>query len=809
MKKSIVLSILIWVCGSLAAAPGPALPTQSLGMPKVFNESLLKETNVNAFLKAGDFNKNNLTNKPWYVYSDRDNNVTYVAPSTTSAQCTTLKFNETLRVAKIQNGFALVYVDPVIQIGSLQISQEAVSKGWVPLTNLLLWSSSLANDKGIYYKALFCRNLDNKESATKEIPTTTCYFDPVKMTSKREVPSDMKFYFIMKRSGNRVLLATESKISTKAASDKLLVGWVGKDDFVSWNQRSCAEPTWIHNHVEYFADKNIEIEIFENKEMNTPRISSVPFRKKEYERRPKYIYRMAGNDLRFPILDDGNTQVYNLSTFKTAGENSKGESISEAEQMQLARYEKMQKINLAIVIDGTDSMKDYYPAVKEAIKEGCRYFNNDKYKIKVGVVIYRDYADGEKGLVETLPLTSVRNIDLINDFLDSGGSYGIQSSPKDKTKAEALYNGINTALDKLKFSNEESNMMLIVGDCGNDVNDNRIQREDLVKKLMKNNMHIMGFQVQNKAEEAYNNFNTQIMWLIRNTLSGIYKELLKDKPASADRIVIRSPGVKSDTGHNEGYNYVYPDIDFQLYTGSYRRAISEINGGKMAPEKLTLHMKQAISSFATTIQGQIDIIQTKANDITANIDDSNANMVIEQSFLERSLGADWREKWKKRQVVSFKGYTPRNSKEGYPYFQPIVFIAEAELRELLKRLEPVYRAAIVGDVRDRKPYFEAMKAMVRSFAPGLSEAEMGALTNAEISKMIVGLNEAPQSLTKYRLDDLTNDKVLPVDKYQSIINDFRNKYDNLYRQVLQSTRYEYKRTFGDVEYYWLPIEMLP
>ena len=801
MRKFIILFILTMVY--IATIAAPALPSTGMPKPKVFTDDLLKKSAVLAFLNSPNFTPNSLSNKVWVVYSDRDNNPTFMQPSFSSAQCTTLKFNETLKVAKVQNGFALVYVDPIVNTSNIfGISSEAVCKGWVHMSRLLLWSSALANDQGIYYKALLCRSLDNADQSARELPTTTCYFAPSKEAKSTEIPSDMNFYFVMKEVGNMVLLAKHRALDA-SASDKMLIGWIERDAFAPWNQRSCAEPTWTHEDVEYFADKNINIQFYDNKSLTGKEISNIKFTRKSYERRPKYIYRMKGNDLRYPILDDNNSSVYNLSTFKTFGNKNSQGGLSDLDSIKLNAFKKQQRINLAIVIDGTKSMEPYYPAVKEAIKQGCNYFNSDKYTLKVGIVIYRDYADGEQGLAEVLPLTNVRNIDRINDFLDSGGSYGIKSASSDKTEAEALYYGINEAMDKLKFKEGESNMMLIVGDCGNDLRDNTITRESLVQKMSAKEMHLMGFQVRNLERDTYSDFNSQIMWLIRNTLLSNYKTV--DKSGTT---TVSHERVLNSEGHNEGNNYK-ANITKQLYLGSYSRALSNINNGMMDPAKLTVHMTGAISSFATTIQEQIDLLEQKAGNIlNFEVDPNNVDLNVEVEFLKKRLGADYVSKLKNAQVITFKGYTPRKSINNKPFFKPIIFIAETELSALLKRMEPVAKAAMLQDARNRKPYFEAMKALLRSLAPGLTEAEMGGLTNNQITKMIGGLNEAPSSLTTYKLDDLTNSQVIPDEKYLSILKDFADKYNNL-RYVFGDTRYEYKRVFGSITYYWLPIQMLP
>ena len=122
-------------------------------------------------------------------------------------------------------------------------------------------------------------------------------------------------------------------------------------------------------------------------------------------------------------------------------------------------------INIGIVIDGTSSMKPYYAAVKDAIKESVEYFPPTA-KVKVGVVIYRDYTDGDY-VTECLPLTNPKYNSELAAFLDNGGKYGIKSAANDKTYTEALYKGIDTALDSFKFVDGESNILLVIGDCGN------------------------------------------------------------------------------------------------------------------------------------------------------------------------------------------------------------------------------------------------------------------------------------------------------------------------------------------------------
>lgn len=809
MKKTIFTAISIFM-GISAIFAQPNLPAKcQASLPKVLNGIILNEKDAIALTGSRDFGQSTPAGKYWVAYSDRNNNTTYKEPKEGAAEYSSLRFNETVRIAKIQNGFALVYAEPNKQLEYPLISAEAKSYGWIPMNKLLLWNSCLANDRGIYNKALLCVNLEKSSSNVQNFGLG--YFGPSTKSDNMQLTTDMNFYYIMKRENGMVLLASQSKMDG-AFSNQVLFCWVPEQSYVPWNQRSCLEPTWKHEDVEYFSAKNIKVDIYKNNKFDSKAISNIPFRKKESATYDQYLYRMSGASLRFPILDDGSTGIYNMSTFSTIGGQAAGTSavdpMDKADSIKLARLKRMLNINLAIVIDGTSSMEPYYPAVKEAIKSGIQYFSQN-YNIKVGVVIYRDYADGDNGLVEVLPLTSAKNITRINSFLDSGGRYGIRSSVNDKTQTEAFYYGLNEALDKLSFRENESNIMLVVGDCGNDAEDKRCaSREDIISKIVAKNIHLMGFQVQNQNVAAFNSFNNQLLYIMRNSLQSNYKKYDANVKVAANK-------AKSSSGADEGYDY-RANVEQQLYIGSHRFADANVNNGKMDPKMLTGHMTSAISSFASTIQTQIDLI-VKADNVAKRTNvgvgikgsASNGNINIDEAFIRETLGDEWAEAMQgSNALVNFRGYAKKKDVSGRDFFKPVIFISMEEFDDLLKRLAPVNEAASNSQTKDRTAYIEAMKALVRSLVPGISDSDMAQLSNGQITAMIGGLNEAASSLTSYTLDDLSNQQAVPAAEYLRIITDFQRKYRNL-KNIRASKTYKFVKEFNSAKYYWVPIEDLP
>ena len=674
------------------------------------------------------------------------------------------------------------------------------------MKKLLLWNACPTNDKGIYNKALLCVNLDNldKSNTSDDAATIgTGYFVPTESTNQKfKLPSDMNFYFIMKKESNMALLATQSKMDGQF-SNQVLYCWVPVKTYVPWNQRSCLEPTWKHDDVEYFADKHITIDVYKEKNMRPPVITPIPFRKEESAPYSEYMYRMPGNDLRFPILDDGTSTIYNMSTFGSMDGDTKAleQGQQKMAEIQQERLLKMMNINLAIVIDGTSSMEPYYPAVKEAIKEGCQAFSKDA-KIKIGVVIYRDYTDGEF-VTEVLPLRSSRNLSVLNQFLDTGGKYGIKSSRNDHTLTEAMYYGIGTALDKLDFKKEESNIMLVIGDCGNDPKDSKCPtQEELLRKIVDKNVSVMGFQVKNSNVVAYSQFTNQITTLMRKSMQENYRRYNKD-------IVVATQKTKN------GYDYMGKGVEPQIYLSNYRFADPAFNNGQMDPSMLVNHLKDGVATFSQAIQKQMDIIvnvpkSSRPRPDSGFIDGTKQekHISISDAFFDANVDIDQSLKdVLKHGLLSYRGYAVKQ-RDGRNLFKPVIFISMEEFDDLLKRMAPVDQAASISNASDRTPYIEAMKALVRSFAPGMTDAEMAALNNAQITAMIGGLNEASEGLAKYKLDDLSNKTVITNPKYKSIITDFARKYKKL-KNIRSSKSYKFVKEFNGSRYYWIPIEDLP
>lgn len=788
--KKIALLIFATIAGCLAVFAQPALPKKcEVFYPELLQSSaVLLERDALALERSGDYGQGTSTRnaKFWIVYSDREQNTTYTAPGG-STKFSTLDFNEQLRIAQIKNGYALVYVEPQADIEYPLISQYAECKGWVSMKKLLLWHSCPADDVGIYKKALLCVNLE-EDSGTD---LGKIYKNPQIKDKFQRLTTDMKFYFVMKREGDLALLATTHTMD--GTSDRVLSGWVASQSYVPWNQRSCLEPTWNHKDVEYFADENVKIRVCSGEDLERV-IRPISFKRKKSEKYDRHLYRMNPDELRFPILDyRGSEHIYNCSSFGTPGgeavDNEAAEDVEGPTPLGYSNQQlnEMLNINIGIVIDGTSSMEAFYPAVQTAIREGRKFFGS-KYKVKVGVVIYRDYGDGEF-MTEFVPLTNPDNPRL-DQFLQSGGRYGVKSASSDRTLEEAMFQGINTALDKIGFKPDQSNLLLVVGDCGNDRADNRITMESLVGKLVEKNVNIMGFQVRNGAEDAFGLFNTQLQQMMKISLERKFSNLAK----SQMKVSFQET--------KDGYKMVN-DMKSNLYIGSHSFPLSS---QQMQIEKLSSLMQDAIMYCSESVQYQIDLLVGWQNQAFAPTPGLNGIDLDEQYLIEK-LGKDRYEQVKKaKSLITFKGYSLKSHKSGRSFFKPVVFISSDELNALIERLAPVNNAA-VAQTNDREPYVRAMKALIQSMVPDITDERMNAMGYNEVMATAAGLNEAATALKGPSILEIANPQAVSHTEYASLVSDFRRKFQMLQR--LKSTEYKYTRIFNGIKYYWLPVEDLP
>lgn len=766
--------------------------------PESLYGTILYEKRTEKLASSKDYGQTtiNRAKEYWIVYSDRAENPAYVAPGSSTVH-TRLDFNEKLWIAKIENGYALVYSEGKTEAWP-KISSYAEFKGWVPMSHLLLWDTCPANDTGIYEKAMLCANIDKKLDNGN---LGKLFKNPQNLKSFDDLSINFNYYFIMKREGRMVLLATQNTMNGN--SYKVLYGWVDENSYVAWNQRSCLEPTWEIEDVEYFAKNGTKVNIYDDVKQ-TKKASYITFTKKTNADFDPFMYRMSGSTLRYPILDGSTSTLWNCSTFSSTGSgggaiNAGTTETKKEDTILKEKLNELSKIKIAIVIDGTKSMEKYFPAVRDAIKEFTQFFQKSD-QVKVGVLIYRDKKDGEY-VTESFPMTDPSNPQLAA-FLDSGGKYGVKSSSADKSLEEALYYGIDKALDTFGFKPKESNMMFVIGDCGNSQDYPTITKASLNKKLVDKNVTLMGFQVRNdSSSQAYTVFNNNICDLIKESLQARFNAL-------ASGVVVKAQLKKNEYEFTNNA----ASIENSLYVGSHKY----VQSGNMDINLLKDHMNRAVITVNTAINHQRGLIVDFANGVLDGTAAENrfgknseiSGPVLDLAWLEDRIGKEYTKSLSESNTtVSFKGYTAKKDKASdRDYYKTVIFISQQELNTLMIRLSPLYEVAQKKG-NDREPYVKAMKALVQGMIPGITDAEMNKMGYDEVMGLVSGLNASTMSLKGRTIAEVSSTQAVNATEYQSIIAKFKRQYLKL--QTIQKKPYKFVREFNGAKYYWIPTEDLP
>ena len=435
-------------------------------------------------------------------------------------------------------------------------------------------------------------------------------------------------------------------------------------------------------------------------------------------------------------------------------------------------------------------MENYYQPTQKIIQQAYEYFGKENRTVKVGVVIYRDYSDGQY-VTEHLSMRAPTDPS-VAQFLQSGGSYGVKSSASDHTLAEALYKGLEVALDTklMNYTPKNSNLMFVIGDCGNDLSDKKcISQEDLIKKCVDNRVQLSAFQVRNENEQSFLLFRQQMGTIVRENLKIQYSKLGGNFKAKFKEL-------------NDGYRFAtdLPDKD-NFYIGETRNA--ELNKS-MDVSKLYDLVKNSYIQFGTAIDAQINVAGNAPN-IIQETDGNSTKSSINLGLLKSLYTEEQIEEFKKNNsLFAFQGYTDKTAANGLEYWQPIIYISSDEFSQLIEKLTPVMTAANTGN---RRPYVDAMKELTRSMLPGITSKEMDDKDVKEIMALVAGLNVKSGSLGGRKLIQIQDDQIVKQEEFDGMIADFRNKYQKL--KKIRENKYDFSIERNKTRWYWIPVEDLP
>jgi len=448
----------------------------------------------------------------WHVYSDKNNNYTFKDMSL-STKYKSIDF--------LDDYYAIEASESSVRIAKPKdkrlIPEECdyIDYGWIPKKDLILGiRSELSSDLRIPRKVMLVNSLESfKQFASdpEELKIIRFYNDPDLKNGSERIAKLNEVYYIYKTSEHSYLLGKRRLIAQPEIIRQNIIGWVNKNRVVPWENNLGIEPNWNNKAIEERTNNKKTAKVLNNidnaeKYLNTG--ASEEYSEEIWSEYRINNKRIDGDKPRFPVFSRENKNILEVGVIENLGFLQ----IDEVRSI----WPKDSTINLIFVIDGTYSMNNYFKKVVEAIAivsdQAKRIYNQ---KVRFGAVVYTDLHVDNHPLTIESPITS--DYKEIESFLNSIKQ--VSDDEKDQDLGEAVNYGIKRAINYYDVKPWQSNIIILLGDCGNHLRRDRTQtfNEDIINLLYKKDYYLYVFQVHRKSDFNYSNFTE----LSKTILSGL------------------------------------------------------------------------------------------------------------------------------------------------------------------------------------------------------------------------------------------------------------------------------------------------
>lgn len=749
-----------------------------LTVPDVFNKQC--KTSFIKSIGNGTKSLEGLSSKSqryWVVYSDRGDNQFYSNHHSSSKNNLKASFMQGFYV-KNTNGNWLHLFEMI----------DETDMGWMKADKLLLSNYSLITEGDINRgeisiprKAIILTSIDHAKSSGN---FDKKYFSHPSSKDKKfnnGIPKKFQSLFIFKESEGSVLLGVSDVLGSGGTNKSSKIhGWISKTDIKSWDTRVALENA--NSKVAHGTYGKVKFNGYATlKELN------LCLEKQKCSSSSNLVEIKIGptrnNEMRRPILQNINENIFKVVSVLGS---KKGSKKLEA---KLEKSRKLQeKVNIVFVLDATASMRPYYKSIANSIEKVID--NNQKIinsSLKVGVVIYRDYLDG-KDSYDVFPLST--NYEKAKSYINRTRCHS-----KDLDLPEAQYNGIINGLSKVGFQKGESNIIVIIGDCGNHLEDQKnYDRSSVVKVLDKFKVNIISFQVDSKRDYSFFQFNKDVFYYInesakKRVAGSEIKTQYKESEENTIKLLMKKEGEK----------------DYENMFGVFVYS----NGETSSPELLESTIEKTLTDYMKTIENNINILSQyvyKGGPVGSEPPPGVIKALMDQLNCTKAQADDYL----KRTELTAEAYVALDyNGSNVPTQIPVVLLTNSEKNKLTKSLKKLTEG-VFGTTQKRVEFQKNIIHVCKSIIGQSTSTELiENLTMNQIWNLILGVDFGHKKIKKLRLSELETE--LSRRQFKKFYNEFetvaKDFCDNSY---VHSDDFKSRRFSVAGSYlYWIPLNDLP
>ena len=323
-------------------------------------------------------NKRSSSDIAWIVYSDREDNPTYVdSKEIDGEEKKYIDFMEAFFVKKVKGN--------MLNIVKVKSKKKYDDYGWINANNLILSKYSILSNKGAPAKRMILTSasdldITDTKDVLKGLKDKNYFYSPnlENRYKSSKVAAKFEILFVVKSANNGVLLSKTDKIMNPKQD---VYGWIDKVKTTQWNHRVCMEPKSGRRVKDRFClEKNSDGKCIKYEKIS---VFLEPYQLERYfansqnvkrswvlHNIPLSVKRMNANRMRYPVMpwQDKGYNKQKIAVIAEFGDNvntSMGDDNLTQESILQRRLDSIsqlqENVNVMIVMDGTSSMKSYGP----------------------------------------------------------------------------------------------------------------------------------------------------------------------------------------------------------------------------------------------------------------------------------------------------------------------------------------------------------------------------------------------------------------------------------------------------------------
>ncbi len=781
----------------------------------------------------GTFNPNYSTSPKlkmglkWFVISDRENNVTYKNP-TEKIQLKVIDYLDWFWVVDENDTWLHIVKD--LNPNGTKLSRNAEDYGWIEKKNMLIWNEGIKRDtKNLYYKAKI--NVPTAENVADKAKSVLKK-SPLENSNSLSKSADTTFT-IFKEDNDYLFIMNTEKITAPSYVKKFYGGWIHKKDVV-WRKNN----VFVEPNLNLIGKKKKDCYIFKNLE------AAISYQKLGNVVDRQHLMaildtrkQLAGDVLRLAILNNSNAPdgiltvgcPAKLKNIKDTAEVIINTTVIEKENIveseikmdNVAEIKEQKNVNVVIVIDANEGMKNMIPNIAKTLESSIELFyemyRNDSsdYKIyksrkdnkskeivqkladkikyhnvyQFGIVAYRDLNYGDSCLTEILPFT--RNfkeaVNFINQTVKKCGKL-------QNFDGSNINYGLKTALTNLNWSEKsklQTNVLFLFGANGQHQQSNELQisKEEIVKLATEKKCDLYFFQGNRKTGSKYDSFYDDNCSILLQTANNFAPKTLSDTvPKMFETLPNRFELINSKT--ISGF-IIRPPAD------------NEISVNIAEEVKQVLFYKYF--QISENLQSIVNVI-----DNTTNTDISRTNKTNQQKttnvkkkvktnepYIDKTLLED--------ALLENVGYivlAPKNARDSL--WSYTLLLSHNELKVLELKLDSL--ANLSASENEQRQQLKNVWKVVSELHT--SERITKDLTDAEINQKLSGLPVKSYLLSTLKLNAITSPEKFPANQLKKYISRIQRN-EKLINRIYGSHTYEYQFSSNESIYYWIPAVFMP